>query len=155
MCNTSPIRPEDMPVTIMDRYANPRRDRFLITIYPTGHLWTDTDVLNRFVDDMERISPKTTGTPPVAVSWLRIAARDGRNAILLTLVIVFTLLWIDFGRPWFALIAMTPLALGVFWMVEQLNIRWLWWWDFDVLWPVLLIVAGGVLLYRWFGERRS
>jgi phage shock protein C len=47
------------------------------------------------------------------------------------------------------------ILLGFFWMVEQLNIRWLWWWDFDVLWPVLLIVAGGVLLYRWFSERSS
>jgi phage shock protein C len=47
------------------------------------------------------------------------------------------------------------ILLGFFWLVDQLNISWLWWWDFDVLWPVLLIVAGGVLLYRWFGERRS
>ena len=45
--------------------------------------------------------------------------------------------------------------LGVFWLVEQLNISWLWWWDFDVLWPVLLIVGGAVLLLRWFGERNS
>lgn len=47
------------------------------------------------------------------------------------------------------------ILLGVFWLVEQLNIRWLWWWDFDVLWPVLLIVAGGILLFRWYGERRA
>ena len=47
------------------------------------------------------------------------------------------------------------ILLGVFWLVEQLNIRWLWWWDFDVLWPVLLIVAGGLLLFRWYGERRA
>jgi phage shock protein C len=47
------------------------------------------------------------------------------------------------------------ILLGVFWLVEQLNIRWLWWWDFDVLWPVLLMVAGGILLFRWYGERRA
>ncbi len=47
------------------------------------------------------------------------------------------------------------ILMGIFWLVDQLNIRWLWWWDFDVLWPVLLIVAGGVLLYRWYNERRS
>lgn len=45
------------------------------------------------------------------------------------------------------------ILLGFFWLIEQLNITWLWWWDFDVLWPVLLIVAGGVLLIRWFGDR--
>ena len=45
------------------------------------------------------------------------------------------------------------ILLGFFWLIEQLNVSWLWWWDFDVLWPVLLIVAGGVLLIRWFGDR--
>jgi phage shock protein C len=44
--------------------------------------------------------------------------------------------------------------MGLFWLVEQLNVSWLWWWDFDVLWPVLLIIAGGVLMMRWFGERK-
>ncbi|MBU0511547.1 MAG: PspC domain-containing protein [Chloroflexi bacterium] len=47
------------------------------------------------------------------------------------------------------------ILLGFFWLIEQLNISWLWWWDFDVLWPVLLIVAGGVLLIRWFGDRSA
>jgi phage shock protein C len=47
------------------------------------------------------------------------------------------------------------ILLGVFWLVEQLNISWLWWWDFGVLWPILLIVGGGVLLYRYFRERSS
>ena len=45
------------------------------------------------------------------------------------------------------------IILGIFWLVEQLNLSWLWWWDFDILWPVLLVVAGVVLLLRWFRER--
>lgn len=45
------------------------------------------------------------------------------------------------------------ILMGVFWLIEKLNFSWLWWWDFDVLWPALLIVIGGVLLYRWFSER--
>ena len=43
--------------------------------------------------------------------------------------------------------------LGIFWFFERLDISWLWWWDFDVLWPILLIFVGGVFLYRWFSER--
>jgi phage shock protein C len=46
------------------------------------------------------------------------------------------------------------IILGFFWLIEQLNISWLWWWNFDVLWPVLLIIVGVVFLYRWFSERR-
>jgi phage shock protein C len=47
------------------------------------------------------------------------------------------------------------ILLGLFWLIEQLDIQWLWWWDFNVLWPLLLIIAGGVFLYRWFAERRD
>lgn len=47
------------------------------------------------------------------------------------------------------------ILLGIFWLIDQLNIRWLWWWNFDILWPALLIIAGGILLYRWFGERKD
>ena len=37
--------------------------------------------------------------------------------MLLTLVVVFFLLWIDFRNPFHALMAMIPLAFGVFWMI--------------------------------------
>jgi phage shock protein C len=47
------------------------------------------------------------------------------------------------------------IVLGVFWLIERLNISWLWWWDFDVLWPALLIIVGAVLLLRWFSERSA
>ncbi len=47
------------------------------------------------------------------------------------------------------------ILMGAFWLVEQLNLEFLWWWRFDVLWPILLIVAGGILLLRWNSERHS
>ena len=37
--------------------------------------------------------------------------------------------------------------LGVFMLVGNI-VPWLWWWDFDVLWPLLLVVGGLVLLLR-------
>jgi len=41
------------------------------------------------------------------------------------------------------------IILGVVWMLDALGIPWLWWFNFDILWPILLIVAGLVLLVRW------
>ncbi len=41
------------------------------------------------------------------------------------------------------------IILGAVWLLESLGISWLGWFDFDLLWPILLIVAGIVLLYRW------
>jgi len=41
------------------------------------------------------------------------------------------------------------IILGVMWLLENLGIPWLWWWDFDILWPLLLVIAGVALLLRW------
>lgn len=40
------------------------------------------------------------------------------------------------------------IALGGLLFIENLGIPWLHWLDFDILWPVLLIVAGGMILIR-------
>ncbi len=159
MCSTESIHLEDLPVSVLDRYSNRARDQFMITIYPSGQLFVDANVLNRFVDDVERVSEKTTGGPPVAVAWLRIAARDGRNAILLTLAIVFILLWIDFRRPWYALIAMIPLALGVFWMVGLMNLFGMLL-NFMTLMGLPLIIGIGIddgvhIMHRWQNEGKG
>lgn len=159
MCSTEPIRLEDLPVSVLDQYSNRTRDQFMITIYPSGQLFVDANVLNRFVDDVERVSEKTTGTPPVMVAWLRIAARDGRNAILLTLVIVFILLWIDFRKPWYALIAMIPLALGAFWMVGLMNLFGMLL-NFMTFMGLPLIIGIGIddgvhIMHRWQHEGRG
>lgn len=40
------------------------------------------------------------------------------------------------------------LILGGYYLLRNLGFEWLWWLDFDVIWPVLLIVAGIVVLLR-------
>jgi predicted RND superfamily exporter protein len=116
MSSTEPIQLDELPVTILDRYSNKTRDQFLITVYPAGSIY-DGEFLNKFAADVERVSEKATGMPPLFVALLKIFGRDGRNAIVLTLVVVFFLLWIDFRKPGHALVAMIPLTLGVFWMI--------------------------------------
>lgn len=45
------------------------------------------------------------------------------------------------------------ILLGAVFFIDNLNINWLWWFDFDVLWPLLLVLGGGLLLYRqWRGD---
>jgi predicted RND superfamily exporter protein len=122
MGSIDPIRRNELPVTILDSYSNKTRDQFLITVYPAANLWADAKLLNRFVDDLERVSDKATGVPPVFRALLQIIGRDGRNAALLTLVVVFLLLCLDFFKPRQALMAMVPLALGVFWMVGSMSL---------------------------------
>jgi predicted RND superfamily exporter protein len=53
---------------------------------------------------------------------IEIIGRDGRNAALLTLLVVFVLLTIDFRKPGHALMAMIPLVAGMVWMVGLMHL---------------------------------
>jgi len=122
MCVTDPIYMNELPSSILDRYSNKTRDKFLVTVYPSGNLWVDKEFLDRFAADIDLVSMKATGSAPLFIALIDIFARDGRNAILLTLVIVFFLLLIDFRSARDALIAMIPLACGIFWMIGLMHL---------------------------------
>jgi len=159
MCSTEPISLEELPISVLDQYSNKDRTKFMITIYPGRQLYTDSRIMNRFVDDVNRVSEKTTGGPPVAAAWMKIAARDGRNAILLTLIIVFFLLWADFRKPGYALMAMLPLALGAFWMVGIMNLSGMLL-NFMTMMGIPLIIGIGIddgvhVIHRWRHEGKG
>jgi predicted RND superfamily exporter protein len=117
MADTSTINLSDLPNSILDRYVNANRDQFLITVFPAGNIWQDAQFLDRFVEDVEQVSERATGMPPVFRALMEIIGRDGRKAVLLTLIMVFFLLLIDFRHAGDALLAMIPLIFGIFWMV--------------------------------------
>lgn len=45
-------------------------------------------------------------------------------------------------------IGIALIILGAGLLIQTLGAQWLWWLDFDVLWPLLIILAGGVLAWR-------
>lgn len=122
MSSTEMIQLEELPVPILDRYTNRGRKQFLLTVFPVGNIWQDAEFLDRFVNDLEKISDKATGFPLVFKALIDIIGRDGRNAALLALLVVFILLWFDYRKLSHALIAMIPLITGVFWMVGLMKL---------------------------------
>lgn len=122
MSSVEPIKIENLPTTVLDRYTNTDRSRFLITVFPADNIWKDAEFLKRFVQDLERVDENATGMPPVFRALIEIIGKDGRNAILLTLVVMFFVLWLDYGKPAHALMAMIPLTIGVFWMVGLMGL---------------------------------
>jgi len=159
MCSAEPIHLEDLPENILDRYSNRTRDQFLITVLPAGHIWQDAKFLDRFVDDLERVSDKATGMPPVFLALIRIIGQDGQKAALLTLAVVFLLLCVDFLSPRKALLAMIPLGLGMFWMVGLMHLTGMQLTIMNVMALPIIIGIGiddGVhIIHRWKHEGKG
>jgi len=122
MASFSPIYFNELPEAILDRYANASRDKFLLTIFPNNSVWEDMAFLDRFTQDIQAVSPKATGMPVVFLTLVDVIGKDGSNAVLLTMLTVFVLLWADFRNPLFALIAMIPLTVGMFWMIGLMTL---------------------------------
>jgi len=159
MCSTDPIQFDELPITVLDRYCNEARDKFLVTVFPAGSVWQDASFLDRFVADLERVTEKATGMPPIFHALVEIIGRDGRNAMLLTLLIVFFLLWLDFRSIRYALMAMIPLGIGVFWMV---GLMYLTGQQFTVMnimgLPMILGIGiddGVHIVHRWLHEGKG
>ncbi len=122
MAGTAPITLDNLPESILDRYANKERNLFLTTVLPSGNIWQNFQFLDEFTDDLDTISDRSTGMPPVFRALMDIIGRDGKNAALLTLVLVYLLLLVDFRHFGYALMAMLPLASGVIWMVGTMHL---------------------------------
>jgi len=117
MASPETIRFEDLPESILDRYANKERSEFLVTVFPSGNIWKNAVFMKRFSHDLQQTSPKATGMPVVFKALIEVIGSDGRRAMGLTLVVVFVLLMIDFRRVSDSFLAMLPLVSGMVWMV--------------------------------------
>ncbi len=116
MANPSLITLKDLPQHVKNQYVNERGDKYLVTIYPKEQVY-NYEALTRLDKQLEAVSPKITGTPPIFLHLIRLIGRDGLIATLLTVIIVILLLWVDFRSLRFALLGVTPLITGGIWML--------------------------------------
>ncbi len=120
MANPEFITLNQLPEHIKNRYMNEKGDRFLVTIYGNDQVW-NYEFLKRFSEQLERVSPKITGTPPIVLRLIRYIGRDGLRSTILTVFIVFFLLWVDFRSIRMALLGLIPLIAGGIWMIGLLK----------------------------------
>ncbi len=116
MANPELITLQSLPEHIKTQYVNEAGDKYLVTIYPKEQVW-NYENLTRFDKQLETVSPKITGTPPIFLHLIRLIGRDGLMATILTVIIVIVLLWIDFRSLRFALLGVIPLITGGIWML--------------------------------------
>ena len=116
MANPELITLNTLPEHIRNQYVNEAGDKYLVTIYPKEQIW-DYAALTRFSKQLETVSPKITGSPPIFLHLIQLIGRDGLMATILTVIIVTILLWIDFRSLRFALLGVIPLITGGIWML--------------------------------------
>ena len=159
MASTENIALDDLPASVLDRYANRDRTQFLLTVFPAENMWTDINFLQRFTSDLDRVSKKATGMPPVMQELIRVVGNDGKNAALLTVFVVFLLLWLDFRSFKYAIIAMMPLVAGVIWMVGLMHLIGMQLTVVNVMGLPMIIGIGidyGVhVVHRWRSEEKG
>ena len=159
MATVENIKFEDLPLSILDRYSNRNRNQFLMTIFPSGNMWQDIDYLNRFTNDLDIVSEKVTGMPPVMKELISVIGNDGKNAALLTILVVFMLLWLDFRKIKYAVIAMIPLVAGFVWMVGLMKLTGMQLTVVNVMGLPMIIGIGidyGVhVVHRWRSEEKG
>ncbi len=122
MTTMEPLTIQTLPDEIKNRFIGRSGKTMLISIYPRKNIWEDAKYLFQFTNDLEIISPKTTGLPPIYVELLHLMAQDGIKATWFAIVAVFILLALDFRNIFYTIAAMIPMVFGAIWMVGVMKI---------------------------------
>ena len=122
MANTEPLTLENLPNEIRNRFVGNSGEMFLVTVYPKKNIWEDVNFLYVFADEAKEVSEKATGFPLIFIELMDVFTKDGVRATLLAILAVFLVLWLDFRSIKFALLGMTPLVVGVIWMVGSMEL---------------------------------
>ncbi len=120
MSNPEFLSLDNIPYNIKSRYVNEAEDLFLVNIFPREYIW-NFENLRRFSKQVELVSERATGFPPLFLRLIELIGRDGKRATVLTLFIVVLLLWLDFRSLKLALLGIIPLIAGGLWMLGLLS----------------------------------
>jgi len=122
MTSTETITLDNLPDRIMSEFTSRKRDQFLVSIYPKQGIWEDATFLEQFNKRMLKLDERITGVPAISYVVMKLIAKDGKAAFTLTLLVVFLLLWWDFGKLKYAATAMVPLLVGAIWMIGVMQL---------------------------------
>jgi hopanoid biosynthesis associated RND transporter like protein HpnN len=111
----APITLADLPPALRERHVSPT-GKYLLRVFgkeDAEHSLWDFGPLEHFTEKVRAVDPEATGKPFGTVEGLR-AMKDGlQRAGLYAFLVIAAVLLLDFRNVWHALIALTPLVLGV------------------------------------------
>ncbi len=149
--NSTKITEETFPKEIINRFKSPQ-GTYVAMVSPKGSIW-DIDFLDKFVNDLKKITPNVTGFPVTHRVYVRQAASAVVEAMMWSFIVILILLIFDFRKLDGVLLSLMPLIIGMLWLQLVLYI-------FNISYnvaniaglPLLLglgIVYGLRMVHRW------
>jgi len=120
MCSTEKLTIEKLPEGILSQFVSKDKTHYMLSMYPSEQVW-DLEFLEQFSNQMHRIDERITGTPNIYYVLIKLIGKDGSLAAILTLIVVFFLLLLDFRNFKLAILTMIPLIIGTIWMVGTMH----------------------------------
>ena len=124
----APIALEDVPAVLRQRFTSKTGELgSFVTIYPAVGL-SDGRKSIAFAEDVGEVETAqgsvyhAGSTSIVAADMLRLLRQEAPFMVLATLIVVTLLMWANFIRFRLAVLALTPLLVGVLWMLLVMQI---------------------------------
>jgi predicted RND superfamily exporter protein len=149
--NPAVITEASVPKEIINRFKS-EQGTYVAMVSPAGSIW-DVDFLDKFVNDLKKITPDVTGFPVTHRVYVRQAASAIFQAMMFSFIVILILLIIDFRSVRGVLLSLLPLFMGMMLLQLMLFILKI---DYNVAniagLPLLLglgIVYGLRIVHRW------
>ncbi len=119
--NPEPIAITDMPDSIRRRYVSETTGRYTVYAYPKEDIW-DPAKMEAFIKDIRSIDPNVTGVPIEVYESGNLLQKSFRQAALFAMLAIIIIVAADFRKFSLAALALMPLGLGVFWLLELMGL---------------------------------
>lgn len=113
--NPPALKQEDLPHTLKHRLVG-QDGRLAILIFPEKNIWNPTD-LKQFVLELRSVDPLVTGTPIEVFESSRLLKKGFLLVAIMTLILVFALMYFEFRSLQLCFLATFPLVFGIYWLL--------------------------------------
>ncbi|NUU98529.1 MMPL family transporter [Marinitoga sp. 1138] len=124
---------DKIPEEIKSNYVSDD-GKVLTTVYPAGDIW-NADFQKEYFKILDGLNvDNVTGTSLLFYKVVKISAEEGKNLLILTLILIFVVLLIDLRSLKYSILALLPMLLAIVLMLGIMG--W-----FDIKFNVVNIIA--------------
>jgi hopanoid biosynthesis associated RND transporter like protein HpnN len=114
------VTPNSLPDAVRERFIG-HNARKLVMITPVKNIW-DPAAMKEFVTELRTVDPTVTGPPVTSYEAALLMRQAFQQTALLSLGVVFLLVWIHFFRWRAVALAFIPLVIGLTWLLGGMGL---------------------------------